>query len=127
MANSYSFNQIATILNNIVADAQGRTANIATTPRNTSEFVTMATTAMSLGTDPIMHSLNSLINRSVFAFRPYTRKFKILDVDNVTFGNTIRKVTPIFADGAEISPCTTVSPQMDSPPTRGKSSAQRPW
>lgn len=109
MANGYTFNQISSILNSIVADAQGRTASIGTTPRNTHEFVTMATTALSAGTDPIMHSINQLINKTVFAFRPYSRKFKILDTDNVTFGNTIRKVTPIFT-GAENQPMYDYQP-----------------
>lgn len=104
MANSYSFNQIATILNSIVADAQGRTANIATTPRNSAEFVTMATTALSAGTDPIMNSLNQMINKTIFAYRPYNRKFQIMERNDLEFGNAIRKVTPIFTDGAENQP-----------------------
>lgn len=104
MANSYSFNQIATILNQLTADAQGRTASISTTPRNTYEFVTMATTALATGTDPIMNSLTQLINKTVFAYRPYNRKFKLLDSDAITYGNTVRKVTPIFVDGAEAQP-----------------------
>lgn len=118
MANSYTFNQISTILNSIVADAQGRTPDIATTPRDTSEFVTMATTALAAGTDPIMNSLTQLINRTVFAYRPYTRKFQLMDVDDVTFGNTIRKVTPIFNDGA------SNQPQYNDQPIDGASTDQ---
>lgn len=118
MANSYTFEQISSILNSIVADAQGRTANISTTPRDTAEFVTMASTALAAGTDPIMNSLTQLINRTVFAYRPYTRKFQLLDVDGVEFGNTIRKVTPIFTDGA------SDSPQYNSQPVDGASSDQ---
>ena len=118
MANSYTFNQISSILNSIVADAQGRTPDIATTPRDTSEFVTMATTALAAGTDPIMNSLTQLINRTVFAYRPYTRKFQLMDVDDVTFGNTIRKVTPIFNDGA------ANQPQYNDQPIDGASTDQ---
>lgn len=110
MANSYTFNQISTILNSIVADAQGRTANIATTPRNTAEFVTMATTALSAGTDPIMNSIMQMVNRTVFAYRPYTRKFQLLDVDGIEWGNTVRKITPIFTDGAENQPMYNAQP-----------------
>ena len=104
MANSYTFNQIATILNQITADSQGRTANIATTPRDTSEFVTMARTALAAGTDPIMNSITQMINRTIFAYRPYTRKFKILEADNLTWGNIVRKLTPVFTDGADDAP-----------------------
>lgn len=118
MANSYTFNQISTILNSIVADAQGRTANIATTPRNTAEFVTMATTALSAGTDPIMNSIMQMVNRTVFAYRPYTRKFQLLDVDGIEWGNTVRKITPIFTDGAENQP------MYNSQPADGSASDQ---
>ena len=118
MANSYTFEQISSVLNSIVADAQGRTPNIATTPRNTADFVTMAQTALAAGTDPIMNSLTQLINRTVFAYRPYTRKFQLMDVNSVDFGNTIRKVTPIFTDGAQNSP------QYNSQPADGLSTDQ---
>lgn len=104
MANSYTFDQISTILNQIVADAQGRTPNIATVPRDTAEFVTLARTALAAGTDPIMNSLTQMINRTIFAYRPYTRKFQILEVDQNTWGNTVRKVTPVFIDGAADAP-----------------------
>lgn len=119
MANSYTFNQISQILNQIVADAQGRTASIATAPRNTAEFVTMATTALQSGTDPIMNSLTQLINKTVFAYRPYTRKFKLMERDNIDFGNTVRKVTPVFADGAENQP------MFNNQPVDGQ--ATDPW
>lgn len=104
MANSYTFNQIATILNQIVADAQGRTADIATTPRDTSQFITMAQTALSAGTDPIMHSISQLINKSIFMARPYKSTLDILEWDNVTWGNAVRKLTPIFNDSAAENP-----------------------
>lgn len=118
MANSYTFNQISAILNSIVADAQGRTPNIATTPRNTAEFVTMATNAISAGTDPIMNSIMQLVNRTVFAYRPYTRKFQLLDTDAIEYGNTVRKLTPVFVDGAKDQP------QYNDQPADGSSSDQ---
>ena len=115
MANSYTFDQIATILNQIVADAQGRTADIATTPRDTSQFITMAQTALSVGTDPIMHSISQLINRSIFVARPYKSSFDILKWDNVTWGNAVRKLTPIFNDAA------IENPEFDDTPADGAS------
>lgn len=118
MPNSYTFDQISTILNNIVADAQGRTASVATTPRTTSDFVTMAKLALSMGTDPIMNSINQLINKTVFAYRPYTRAFRILDTDSTEYGNTVRKLTPVFTDGAQNSP------QYNDQPADGLSTDQ---
>lgn len=118
MANSYTFNQIATILNQIVADAQGRTADITTTPRDTSQFVTMAQSALSVGTDPIMHSISQLINRSIFVARPYKATLDILKWDNVTWGNAVRKLTPIFSDAAQ------TNPEYDSAPEDASSADQ---
>ena len=65
MATGYTFAQIATILNQIVADAQGRTADISAAPRDMSQFVAMAESGLSVGTDPIMTSISTVINRSV--------------------------------------------------------------
>lgn len=118
MANSYTFDQIATILNQIVADSQGRTADIATTPRDTSQFVTMAQSALAVGTDPIMHSISQLINRSIFVARPYKSALNILKWDNVTWGNAVRKLTPIFNDGA------IDNPEFDAAPADGASADQ---
>lgn len=113
MANSYTFDQISMILNQIVADAQGKTASIATTPRNTAEFVTLAKTGLAAGTDPIMHSVNQLINRTIYAHRPFNRKFKILDTDNIGYGNVVRKITPIFTGADD-------QPMYDSQPADGQ-------
>ena len=114
MANSYTFNQIATILNQIVQEAQGRAANDEHVPVDTSEFVSVANTAIqTVGLDPIMNSVTQMINRTVFAFRPYNRKFKILENDDIAYGNQVRKITPIFVDSAEDQP------MYDSQPADG--------
>lgn len=104
MANSFTFNQIATILNQIQQDAQGRSGNSTPVARNTADFVTQATTVLSGGTDPIMASLTQLIAKTVFSVRPYRGKLRLLDRDNLAYGNTVRKVTPIFTDSAVTQP-----------------------
>ena len=120
MANDYTFNQIATVLNSIVSAAQGRAANSSHTPTDTSEFVTMAQTALTtVGMDPIMSAVSQMVNRTVFAFRPYNRKFRMLENSDIAYGNVIRKVTPIFKDGAEDQP------MYDSQPADGQ--ATNPW
>lgn len=118
MANSYNFNQISTILNQIVADAQGRTADITTTPRDTSQFVTMAQTALSAGTDPIMKSISQLINKSLFVARPYKSTLDILKWDDITFGNAVRKFTPVSVDSA------SDNPEFEDAPADGSSADQ---
>lgn len=102
MANAFTFDQIATILNELTQDAQGRTGTMVA--RDTSQFVTQATTALAQGTDPIMSRLVQMISKTIFSVRPYTGKFKILDRDSLSFGNTVRKITPIFVDSAENQP-----------------------
>lgn len=105
MANDYTFNQIATILNGIVQMAQGRAANTGHVPVDTSEFVSVAdTTIQTVGLDPIMGAVTQMINRTIFAYRPYNRKFAMLENSDIAFGNATRKITPIFHDAAETQP-----------------------
>lgn len=105
MANDYTFNQVATILNQIVQAAQGRAANDGHDPIDTSEFVSIANTAITtVGLDPIMTSVTQMINRTIFTTRPYAGKFRILENSEIGYGNAIRKLTPIFHDAAEDQP-----------------------
>lgn len=119
MANDYTFNQIATILNAIVQQAQGRAENTGHVPVNTSEFVSIANTAIqTVGLDPIMQSVTQMINRTIFAHRKYDRKFKVLENSDIAYGNAVRKITPLFTDSAE------TQPMYDSQPADGQSTDQ---
>ena len=119
MANDYTFNQVATILNAIVQQAQGRAENTGHVPVNTSEFVSLATTAIqTVGLDPIMQSVTQMINRTIFAHRKYDRKFKVLENSDIAYGNAVRKITPLFTDSAE------AQPMYDSQPADGQSTDQ---
>lgn len=119
MANDYTFNQAATILNTIVTAAQGRAANSGHVPIDTSEFVSLANTAITtVGLDPIMQSITQMINRTIFSFRPYNRKFRILENSDIAYGNAVRKVLPLFTDSAE------EQPMYDSQPANGQSTDQ---
>jgi hypothetical protein len=110
MATGYTFAQIATILNQIVADAQGRTADISAAPRDMSQFVAMAESGLSVGTDPIMTSISTVINRSIFVNRPYTGRFKILEGNSLDWGFQTRKITPLGIDSAQDNPEYTSAP-----------------
>lgn len=119
MANDYTFNQIATILNAIVQQAQGRAENTGHVPVNTSEFVSIANTAIqTVGLDPIMQSVTQMINRTIFAHRKYDRKFRVLENSDIAYGNAVRKITPLFTDSAE------TQPMYDSQPADGQSTDQ---
>lgn len=88
-ANDLSFNQLSTVLNSIVSQATGKTPLTIT---NTSEFISVAQTALKTGYDPVMQSLSQMMSRSIFSTRPYYRKFGGIQVDNQKWGNITRKL-----------------------------------
>lgn len=86
--NVSNFNSIA-ILNEIVNQATGRNTISAV---GTSNFVSVATTALGLGIDPLLNAISQVLSRTIFSIRPYSRKFKGLYQDSMTFGNHVRKL-----------------------------------
>ena len=99
-ANTLDFNQISTILNAIVSQATGKTA---ITPTNTSEFVTVAQTGLKTGYDNLIQAVSQVLSRTIFSNRPYTRKFKGLEADAVTYGNHVRKINIADKDAEDDS------------------------
>lgn len=79
----------ATILNDIVQQATGSKS---ISPVATSDFVSVATTASEIGIDPLLNAISQVLSRTIFSIRPYSRKFKGLYQDNMTFGNHVRKL-----------------------------------
>nr|DAK63215.1 MAG TPA: major capsid protein [Caudoviricetes sp.] len=86
--NVANFNSAA-ILNDIVQQATGSKT---ISPVATSEFTSVATTALGLGIDPLLNAISQVLSRTIFSIRPYSRKFKGLYQDNMTFGNHVRKL-----------------------------------
>lgn len=87
--NDLTFNQLATVLTSIVEQATGKKV---ITPTNTSEFVSVANTALLTGYDPLNTAISQVLGRTIFSIRPYNRKFKGLEVSNQRYGNHVRKV-----------------------------------
>lgn len=87
--NNLTFNQSATLLNAIVNQATGKSSQ---TPTNTSEFVSVAQTALLTGKDAIINSLSQVVGRTIFSVRPYSAKFAGLMRDAQRWGGIIRKV-----------------------------------
>lgn len=119
MANTLTFNQIATVLNSIVSQATGQ-ASI--TPTDTASFVAVAQTGLLAGYDPLMNAISQVLTRTVFSVRPYTRKFKGLEADAARYGNHIRKLQIVdrewqeddrvkLVDGQPIDQYTVRKPQ----------------
>lgn len=89
MANTLSIDQVSTVLNAIVAQATG---NAAIAAADTKDFVTVAQTGLLAGYDPLIGAISQVLSRSIFSVRPYTRKFKSLEADSITYGNHVRKI-----------------------------------
>lgn len=89
MANDLTFNQLSTVLNDIVSQATGVTG---VKPVNTSQFVTVGQTALKMGYDPLINSISQVLTRTIFSIRPYTAKFRGMMVDSQKFGAITRKL-----------------------------------
>lgn len=85
----------ATILNEIVNQATG---NKTISAIATSDFTSVATTALGLGIDPLLNAISQVLSRTIFSIRPYSRKFKGLYQDNMRFGNHVRKLNIADSD-----------------------------
>ena len=90
--NTLNFNQLATVLNSICAQATGKASLTAT---NTSEFVSVAQAALRTGYDPVMSAISQVLGRTIFSVRPYDRKFKGLYVTEQQYGARTRKLQVI--------------------------------
>lgn len=89
MANSLTQNQLYTVLNSIAAQATGKAGLTAT---DTSSFVTVADITLKSGYDNLISAISQVLSRTIFSNRPYTRKFRSLETDRITFGNHVRKL-----------------------------------
>lgn len=91
--NNDLFYQASTLLSDVVSQATGQHVM---KPTSVGEFVSVATTAIKNGYDPIMNALTQMWGRTIFAVRPYSAKLKGLEMDLDRWGNVTRKVS--FAD-----------------------------
>lgn len=100
-ANDLTFEQVATILTAIADQATG-TSNIV--PTDTASFMTLATTTLKTGYDPILNAISCVMNETIFSVRPYQMKFKLITRDKSTYGMHSRKINyidkPISDDDA---------------------------
>lgn len=104
--NELNFNQVSTLLTSIVQQATGQKV---LTPTNTSDFVSVATTALKNGVDPVMSAITQMVARTIFSIRPYSEKFKGLRVSSERWGNIVRKLN--IADGAYIDDTSFALPE----------------
>lgn len=82
--------QASTVLSSLVQQATGQKV---ITPSTPGEFVSVATTALKTGYDPILNALSQMWGRTIFSVRPYSRMFKGLEMDMERWGNAVRKMS----------------------------------
>lgn len=92
MANDLTFNQLSTVLNAILTQANG-ISSIAVV--DTSSFVTAGQEALKAGYDTLSTSISQVLSKTIFSIRPYTGKFKGMEVTNQQYGNMTRKLSAV--------------------------------
>lgn len=88
--NDMVVHQASTVLNSLVAQATGQAVLTDSTP---GEFVSVAQTALKTGYDPILSAMSQMWGRTIFSIRPYTRKFKGMEMSLDRWGNACRKIS----------------------------------
>ena len=88
--NDLVVNQAGTILVSLVQQATGQTL---ITPSTPGEFVSVATTALKTGYDPIINAMSQMWGRTLFANRPYSRLFGGMEMSMERWGNAVRKLS----------------------------------
>ena len=94
-ANELSINQVSTILNAVVKQATGNSA-LATVDGN--NFATVAQLPLKIGYDPVINAISQVLSSTIFSVRPYSRKFKGINVSSQKFGNITRKLNIADSD-----------------------------
>lgn len=87
--NAMAFEDAAAILNNIRKQVTGETA---LAPVNEAAFISVATSVLQAGADPVMGAITQLVSRTIFSIRPYNRKFGGIKMDSQQWGAIVRKL-----------------------------------
>lgn len=87
--NNMTFEQVATILNDIRGQVTGTAA---AAPVNESEFISVGQTVLKAGYDPILGAITQVLARTIFSNRPYARKFGGIRMDSQQWGAITRKL-----------------------------------
>lgn len=91
--NAMSFEQAATILNSLAEQATGAAQQAVV---DLSTYISVGQKTLLTGYDPLAIGISQMVNRTIFAYRPYKGALSILDVDDDGFGAITRKVNAIY-------------------------------
>lgn len=87
--NTLTIEQTSAVLNDVLAQVTGSITIRTVTPEN---FVSVATTVLKQDYDVTLKAISQVLSRTIFSVRPYTRKFKGLEADEIRYGNHVRKL-----------------------------------
>ena len=88
--NTMSFEDASAILNNIRLQVTGESA---IAPVTTADFVSVATTLLQNGYDPVLNAITQMVSKTIFSIRPYNRKFGGIKMDSEQWGAIVRKLS----------------------------------
>ena len=94
--NTLGFEQASALLTALYSQVTGSAD--ASTPVDTSSFVSMAQATLRSGYEPVMSAISQVLGRTLIAVRPYSRKFKGLEMTADRWGGITRKIN--FIDNA---------------------------
>ena len=120
--NTMTFEQSASFLTALYTEATGKQPTLQVS--NTADFTTVGTELLQLGYDPIIGAISQVLQKTIFSIRPYSQKFKSLEVDREKWGAIVRKINFIdsdldttdnrlnLVDGASIDPYIVKKPKV---------------
>lgn len=93
--NSMSFQQSATLLNDVLEQITGQTS---LAPVDESEFVAVGTTLLQTGYDQLNTAVSQVLSKSIYSSRAYSPIYPSIERDSQVWGGIVRKVTTLDLD-----------------------------
>ena len=100
--NTLSIEQAYAFLGSMYQQALGVAPNAVNV--DSKNFVSVAQAVLQTGYDNTMAAISQVLGRTIFSIRPYTAKFKGIDVDNQRWGNMTRKVISAMVSSLSFMP-----------------------
>lgn len=94
--NSLTFEQSAAFLMDMYKEATGADSVIKVV--DTGTFTSVATTLLQMGYDPIINAITQVLDKSIYSIRPYSMKFRSINVDESKWGAVVRKINYLDSD-----------------------------
>lgn len=96
--NLMNVEQAYQVLNSLHEQATGQNS---IAPTDLSSFVSMAQATLRAGYDPVLNAISQVIGRTLVAVRPYSEKFKGLEMTAAQWGGITRKINFIEGEAEE--------------------------